>query len=110
MPICNFRARLDLNLVPFRIELRSLLIFDFHLDLFLFEIKIYKELINHKIWDYSTPVFKGNIFNLNKAEPDRNPPKFSSFEKEVSKMFSLSAKISQHHRYTRSLPLSLCFT
>ena len=74
---------MDLYLVPFRIELHALLLFELEL---LFT-RITKTLIKKKLWDYSTPVVKKNIFNINNAEPDDSPPEFTSFVKEVGILF-----------------------
>ena len=79
-----FSARMDLHLVPLRLDLRALLIFEMKINLGFKKIHIHKVLINILIWQYSTPAIKANIFNLNDEEPDKTPPKFVNFVKSVS--------------------------
>ena len=75
---------MDLHLVPLRVELRALLIFEMKINLLFKTIRIHKVLINILLWNYATPAIKKNIFNLNDEEPDKTPPKFVNFVKSVS--------------------------
>ena len=75
---------MDLHLVPLRLELRALLIFEIKIKLLFVKIHIRKVLINVLIWQYSTPAIKKNIFNLNDEEPDKTPPNFIYYVKSVS--------------------------
>ncbi|XP_078575735.1 uncharacterized protein LOC144861639 [Branchiostoma floridae x Branchiostoma japonicum] len=67
--------RMDMNLVPLRLELRGIL--ELNLNLIFTTIK--KTLINKLIWEYSTPTIHATIFAINSEEPDKTPPDFSIY-------------------------------
>ncbi|XP_078660674.1 uncharacterized protein LOC144905141 [Branchiostoma floridae x Branchiostoma belcheri] len=67
--------RMDLELIPLRLELRAIL----KLTVNLLVKKIEKTLINKLLWQYTTPSITANIFDLHNKEPDNSPPTFNSF-------------------------------
>ncbi|XP_078585864.1 uncharacterized protein LOC144867675 [Branchiostoma floridae x Branchiostoma japonicum] len=67
--------RMDMDLVPLRLELRGILTIE--IDLKLKTIK--KDLINKLLWQYSTPTIHATIFSLNSDEPDESPPAFKNY-------------------------------
>ncbi|XP_019614832.1 PREDICTED: uncharacterized protein LOC109462715, partial [Branchiostoma belcheri] len=67
--------RMDLELIPLRLELRAIL----KLTVKLLFIKIEKTLINKLLWHYTTPSITANIFDIHNKEPDNSPPTFNSF-------------------------------
>ena len=71
---------MDVVLVPLRLELRARLIVRI-----CFWKCFKKTLINILLWQYSTPAIRGEIFNINDAEPDKSPPAFSVYEGSVSR-------------------------
>ena len=75
------RCRMDLQLVPLRIELHARLIFEMSLP---WGGRIRKVLINKRLWFYQTKTINKEIFNINDAEPDNSPPDFSIYSTAVS--------------------------
>ncbi|XP_078658229.1 uncharacterized protein LOC144903712 [Branchiostoma floridae x Branchiostoma belcheri] len=67
--------RMDMNLVPLRLELRGIL----ELTIPLIFKTIRKTLINKLIWQYSTPTIHATIFAINSDEPDKSPPDFKVY-------------------------------
>ncbi|KAI0212798.1 hypothetical protein LSAT2_002240, partial [Lamellibrachia satsuma] len=71
------RARMDLNLIPLRIELRALLIFRFCIYIPWKGKKCWKKtLLNFLLWHYQTKAINKNLINYNDAEPDLTAPDF----------------------------------
>ncbi|XP_066264364.1 uncharacterized protein [Branchiostoma lanceolatum] len=67
--------RMDLELIPLRLELRAILKLTINLLFTSFE----KTLINVLLWEYTTPSITANIFNTFSKEPDDSPPSFNDF-------------------------------
>ncbi|XP_019642103.1 PREDICTED: uncharacterized protein LOC109483513 [Branchiostoma belcheri] len=67
--------RMDMNLVPLRLELRGIL----ELTIPLIVKTIRKTLINKLIWQYSMPTIHATIFAINSDEPDKSPPNFQVY-------------------------------
>ncbi|XP_070574642.1 uncharacterized protein [Ptychodera flava] len=65
-------ARMDLVLIPLKLELRARLVFELKL---LFKT-IKSVLINVRLWGYTSPQINKNIFNKGELEPDTTPPTF----------------------------------
>ncbi|XP_070573951.1 uncharacterized protein [Ptychodera flava] len=70
------RARMDLSIVPLKLELRARLVFEINLPF----LKVKKVLINVKLWGYATPEIWKNIFNHGDLEPDKTPPTFRKID------------------------------
>ena len=81
------RGRMDLELIPLRIELRALLIIEL--------IFVRKVLINVLLWNYQSKSIKKNIFNYNDAEPDNTPPDFTQFSRAVGH-YSIQTSVHNH--------------
>ena len=67
---------MDLDLIPFKIELAL----ELSLDLIVFQIA----LPPITILTVETPGVSSNIFNLNDAEPDESPPRIIDYTSSVS--------------------------
>ncbi|XP_070573761.1 uncharacterized protein [Ptychodera flava] len=70
----DIKSRMDLVLVPLKLELRALVIF--HINL-LFK-KIQKVVVDKLLWSYTTRQIEANIFNRGDLDPDRSPPTFTT--------------------------------
>ena len=78
------RARMDLNMIPLRVELRALLISKLCLWIPWAGKKCWKKtLINILIWNYQTKAINKNIINYNDEEPDFTAPDFGWYSKAV---------------------------
>ena len=87
---------MDLELIPLRVELRALLIFELKISLpWGGKIHIRKVLINVLLWNYQTRSIKANIFNYNDAEPDNTPPDFTQFSRAVGH-YSIQTSVQNH--------------
>ena len=76
----NSRCRMDLVLVPLRIELWARLVVEIELGV----VSINEELINKLLWNWQAKAINANIFNVGDLEPDKTPPDFAMFTKAVS--------------------------
>ncbi|XP_070572594.1 uncharacterized protein [Ptychodera flava] len=81
-------ARMDMNLVPLRLELRALLIFELKIKIGWVKIHIRKVLINKLLWEYTTPMISGNLMDIGDLEPDNTPPVFQPIFKNPIDLFS----------------------
>ncbi|XP_035668224.1 uncharacterized protein LOC118410558 isoform X2 [Branchiostoma floridae] len=90
----NVRVRMDMVMIPLRLELRGKVI----AEISLFGKTLSKTIINILIWQYETPAVTGNIFNTGLPEPDLTPPKFRkfTFDFENGIAFSKRAAITTH--------------
>ncbi|XP_078573994.1 uncharacterized protein LOC144860567 isoform X3 [Branchiostoma floridae x Branchiostoma japonicum] len=93
--------RMDMNLVPLRLELRGIL----KLTIPLVFKTIRKTLINKLIWQYSTPTIHATIFAINSDEPDESPPDFkvyaSPFESGVARRAAQTTSCIVQQQYGR---------
>ena len=78
-----FRARMDLVLIPLKIELHALLLFSFSIKIWGKRYSYDRVWINQRLWFYQSEAITKNIFNINDAEPDKSPPAFGIYS-EVS--------------------------
>ncbi|XP_077992165.1 uncharacterized protein LOC144446291 [Glandiceps talaboti] len=81
-------ARMDMNLVPLRVELRMLLIFELKIKIGWVKIHIRKVLINKVLWEYTTPMISGTLLDIGDLEPDNTPPVFKPFVESPFDLFS----------------------
>ena len=76
----NLRCRMDLELIPLKIELWGRLVFEASV----FGVTILEELINKLLWDYTAKAIHMNIFKVGDIQPDKSPPDFSMYGTAVS--------------------------
>ncbi|XP_019624877.1 PREDICTED: uncharacterized protein LOC109470382 isoform X2 [Branchiostoma belcheri] len=93
--------RMDMNLVPLRLELRGIL----ELTIPLPFKTITKTLINKLLWQYATPTIHATIFAINSDEPDTSPPDFkvysSPFENGVARRAAQTTNCIVKQQYGR---------
>ena len=70
---------MDVVLVPLRLQLRVRVLVGI-----CFFTCVEKVIFKAVLWQYTTPAIRGEIFNINDAEPDETPPAFSAYEGSVS--------------------------
>ncbi|CAH1249045.1 SELE [Branchiostoma lanceolatum] len=71
----DVNVRMDLELIPLRLELHVIVKLTINLLFTTIEEVIVKELI----WSYQTPTITANIFNTFSKEKDESPPQFKKF-------------------------------
>ncbi|XP_035696857.1 uncharacterized protein LOC118430254 [Branchiostoma floridae] len=86
----NIGARMDMVMIPLRLELRSML----KSNLFGWEVT----LLDFLLWDWETPPVIKNIFNTGIPEPDFTPPTFRKFKVKTSRTTNVGkrAAITTH--------------
>ncbi|CAH1239174.1 HEG1 [Branchiostoma lanceolatum] len=85
----NVGARMDMIMIPLRLELRGLLVsgpFPPAGD----EIK----LLDYLLWHYETPPVTKNIFNTGIPEPDHTPPTFRKFKFDTSRSIKVGKRVA----------------
>ncbi|XP_077996023.1 uncharacterized protein LOC144449370 [Glandiceps talaboti] len=65
-------ARMDMVLIPLKLELRGRCVFEMSTPFF----SVKKIIVDVLIWGYTTPQIEKNIFNKGELEPDNTPPTF----------------------------------
>ncbi|KAK2165039.1 hypothetical protein NP493_1368g00012 [Ridgeia piscesae] len=70
------RARMDLNLIAVRLELRGILTFRFCIYIPWKGKKCWTKRYNKLLWTYQTDPINKELWNYNDAEPDKTPPDF----------------------------------
>ncbi|XP_066298079.1 uncharacterized protein [Branchiostoma lanceolatum] len=93
--------RMDMNLVPLRLELRGILELTVNLKFTSFT----RTVINKLLWQYSTPTIHATIFSINSDEPDTSPPDFkvfdSPFESGVARRAAQTTACTVQQQYGR---------
>ncbi|XP_078695733.1 uncharacterized protein LOC144924478 [Branchiostoma floridae x Branchiostoma belcheri] len=84
-------ARMDMVMIPLRLELRGLLISEI---LYLEPVK----LLDYLLWQYETPPVEKNIFNTGLPKPDYSPPTFRKFKFDAATTYNVGrrAAITTH--------------